>query len=72
MFIKTRLLAQAQIHLKTLSIILPDASLLPNMTYIHTLTLVLAMLSVISLLHTVFDGGPDVIIHIPHPVIGIH
>ena len=56
MFIKTLLLVQ--ILFVTYFILLPGASLLPDVlvTYVH---IVLATsLSLISLLHTVLDGGP--------------
>ena len=52
MFIKTLLLVQ--IVFVTYFILLPGASLLPDVTYVH---IVLAT-SLISLLHTVLDGGP--------------
>ncbi len=50
--IKTLLLVQ--IRFVTHFILLPGASLLPDVTYVHN---VLAT-SLISLLHTVLDGGP--------------
>jgi hypothetical protein len=50
--IKTLLLVQ--IWFGTYFILLPGASLLPDVTYVH---IVLAT-SLISLLHTVLDGGP--------------
>jgi hypothetical protein len=60
--IKTLLLVQiwfgtfllVQIWFETYFILLPGASLLPDVTYVH---IVLAT-SLISLLHTVLDGGP--------------
>jgi hypothetical protein len=52
MFIKTCLLVQ--ISFVTYFILLPGASLLPDVTYVH---IVLAT-SLICLLHSVLDGGP--------------
>jgi hypothetical protein len=52
MFIKTLLLAQ--MLFVTYFILLPGASLLPDVTYVH---IVLAT-SLINLLHSVLDGGP--------------
>ena len=52
MFIKTLLLVQ--ILFVTYFILLPGASLLPDVTYVH---IVLAT-SLISLPHSVLDGGP--------------
>ncbi len=52
MLIKTLLLVQ--ILFVTYFILLPGASLLPDVTYVH---IVLAT-SLITLLHSVLDGGP--------------